>query len=276
MTNLLDNIEPAATVLQNALGDRSPAVAFVLGSGFSELAQELDDVISVPYASLPGFVAAGIEGHAGVVYSGFLYGHDVLMFAGRYHVYEGYSAWQVSALVRLAALVGCRHLLLTNAAGGIDDQMKAGDFMLITDHINLTGLNPFIGRKNVGFPDLHGLYQHDFYIDLQQQLHCEEMLTLHSGVLAWLTGPSYETPAEIRMLETLGCGAVSMSTVPEAIVAKALDLNVVALSFIANQAAGKCLQPLSHIDVLNQADKAKANALKVVNLLLKFWLAPSV
>ena len=271
MTDLLDDLAPAVAVLREAMPDRSPAVAIVLGSGFSSVVDELINVISVPYADLPGFSPAGVEGHTGIVYSGLLYGQDVLIFSGRYHVYEGYSAWQVTALVRLAAALGCQALLLTNAAGGIDDKMTAGDFMLVSDHINLTGLNPLVGRKDVGFPDLHNLYRIDFYTDLKNSLKNDISGDLHLGTLAWLTGPSYETPAEIRMLEVLGCGAVSMSTVPEAIVAKTQGLAVVALSFIANQAAGKCQQPLNHQDVLGEAEQAKGAALVVIQRLLEFW-----
>ncbi len=272
MVECLDEIEPAAAALRAAFPERFPAVAVVLGSGFSGIVDELTDTLAVSYADLPGFVPAGVAGHAGVVYSGRLFGHDVLLFSGRYHVYEGYSAWQVTALVRLAAAFGCKRLLLTNAVGGIADQMNVGDFMLVSDHINLTGLNPFVGQNSIGFPDLHNLYRTDFYAELRDRLLNNSGTVLHTGTLAWLTGPTYETPAEIRMLEVIGCAAVSMSTVPEAIVAKTLHLDLITLSFVANQAAGKCSQPLTHQDVLDSAERAQHKAIDIVGQLFACWL----
>ncbi len=271
MTDFLDDIIPGAERLGKVFQGRSPSLAVVLGSGFSAIVSALTDVISVPYADLPGFAPAGVQGHAGVVYCGRLFGQEVLVFSGRYHVYEGYSAWQVTALVRLAARLGCKRLLLTNAVGGISDAMSAGDFMLVADHINLTGLNPFIGRSGAGFPDLHNLYRTDFFAELKAQVLAASGVVLHAGTLAWLPGPTYETPAEIRMLEILGCHAVSMSTVPEAIVAKTLNLDLVALSFVANKAAGKCPQPLTHDEVLREAKRVQDKASMVVRQLLDCW-----
>ncbi len=267
---LLDDVSDAAAVLRDMTAGMSPRLAIVLGSGFSGLVAELDRRFSLPYQDLPGFVSAGVEGHAGVVHAGFLCGQAVLVFAGRYHVYEGYSAWQVGSLVRLAAAVGCQRLLLTNAAGGLTSRMAPGDFMLVEDHLNLTGQNPLIGRKDAGFPDLHGLYRSDLRKPLERLLG-DVGFQLHSGVLAWLTGPTYETPAEIAMLETLGAAAVSMSTVPEAIMARFLGLEVCALSFIANLAAGKCPQPLAHQDVLTEAASARDNAVQIVRGLMSLW-----
>jgi len=267
---LLDDVSAGSAVLQEQLAGFSPRLGIVLGSGFSGLVEELDVLASVLYRDLPGFTPAGVQGHAGVVHAGHLYDRPVLVFEGRYHVYEGYSAWQVGALVRLAAVTGCRRLLLTNAAGGICSRMSPGDFMLVEDHLNLTGQNPLIGRKDAGFPDLHELYRSDFCQALQDRL-APRSIQLHSGVLAWLTGPSYETPAEIRMLETVGAAAVSMSTVPEAIMARFLGLEVCAISFIANLAAGKCRQSLAHKDVLVEAARALDSAVQVLRGLLSLW-----
>jgi purine-nucleoside phosphorylase len=170
----------------------------------------------------------------------------------------------------LADALGCRHLLITNAAGGIAEGMAAGDFLLVNDHLNMTGINPLRGRMDNPFVDLSRVYRHEFYVELRQSL-LNDGISLHSGVLAWMPGPSYETPAEVLALCHLGAAAVSMSTIPEAVVARALGLSVVGLSLIANLAAGKGSTGLKHEEVLKQADEVQDDFIRLIETLLRFW-----
>lgn len=267
---LLDDISQATPMVQAWLDGRKPEFAVVLGSGLSAVLEQLGDARHIDYEEIPGFAASGVSGHSGCLHSGTLFGRSVLLFQGRYHCYEGYSAWQVTAPVRLAAALGCSKLLLTNAAGGIADGMQAGDFMLVTDHLNLAGQNPLAGRKERQFIDLCELYRQDFYSLLEKQLQ-EQGITLHAGVLAWMLGPSYETPAEIRMLQGFGASAVSMSTIPEAIIGKYCGMEVVALSYVSNLAAGKSASGLDHQDVLASGRNAAVSLRKLFEVLLGLW-----
>ncbi|NOY13963.1 MAG: purine-nucleoside phosphorylase, partial [Deltaproteobacteria bacterium] len=198
---LLDNLTATVAAARSWLAGRQPRLAIVLGSGLAAILDQLEDSISLPYVDLPGLAPSGVAGHAGCLHCGTLFHQPVLIFQGRYHCYEGYSAWQVTAPVRLAAALGCQQLLLTNAAGGIDSAMQPGDFLLVTDHLNMSGENPLRGRPEREFVDLTHLYRHDFYPQLQLQLQAEG-INLHAGVLAWMLGPSYETPAEINLLQS--------------------------------------------------------------------------
>ena len=267
----LDDIAAAVPIARRWLAGRSPEIAIILGSGLSGILEQLENPISLPYPELTVFPAAGVAGHAGQLHCGILFGKSVLVFQGRYHVYEGYSAWQVTAPVRLAAELGCHKILLTNAAGGINDSMQPGDFMLVEDHLNLVGVNPLIGRPERDFIDLTDLYRSDFYPQLQLRLDSIDV-KLHCGVVAWMLGPSYETPAEIRMLASLGADAVSMSTIPEAIIAQRYQLEVVAISFISNLAAGKGSEFLDHQDVLAGGTSSRAAFKQVLSDLFSLWL----
>ena len=267
MINCLDDIRPAAQAVHSRLEGFRPEWCLVLGSGFGAIVEQLTDFIVIDYTELPGFPPTRVAGHAGHLYAGRLFDCPVLVWSGRYHVYEGYSAWQVTAPVRVAAELDSARILLTNAVGGINDGMQPGDFMQVTDHLNLTGQNPLIGRPDVGFPDLHELYHAPSLSPAEAALR-RGGANLWRGTLAWMSGPSYETPAEIRMLERLGADAVSMSTVPEAIVGRYLGLQVSALSFVANRAAGKSPQPLTHEDVLAAANSAGDNAVTLIRQLL--------
>lgn len=269
---LQDDVIPAAESLRNRLGPWQPELALVLGSGLATLTDELTDARCIDFSELPNFPPSGVTGHSGKIWFGSLYDHKVVIFQGRYHYYEGYSAYQVTAPVRLAHELGCKRILLTNAVGGIDARFRPGHFMLVSDHINLVGENPLRGLKPAPFVDLTNLYRHDFYDSLRDTLQGTE-LSLHCGTLAWMSGPSYETPAEIRMLESLGADAVTMSTVPEAIMARALGLEIVALSLITNAAAGKSEEELSHDDVLAQGRNIAVSLPKMISRLLSCWNA---
>jgi purine-nucleoside phosphorylase len=215
---------------------------------------------SVPYAGIPGFHVPAVPGHAGLVMSGEISGREVLLFAGRFHLYEGHSPAAAGFPVRVAAALGVRRLLLSNAAGAVRRTMKTGDLMVINDHINLMWRNPLAGRLIPGderFPDMSSPYD----AALRRMLHESAFALgheLHDGVYAALPGPSYETPAEVRMLERLGADAVGMSTVPEVLVARAIGVRVAAVSCITNPAAGLVTGTLDHADVVRAAREAAA------------------
>ncbi len=266
----LNDISASIDVARGWLAGQQPQLAIILGSGLAALLDSLELSSRLPYPELPDFNQTGVSGHAGCLHAGLLFDLPVLLFQGRYHCYEGYDAWQVTAPVRLAAALGCRKILLTNAAGGIADEMQPGDFMLVNDHLNLTGKNPLRGRPDLEFIDLCGLYRHDFLPQLREQA-AKQDIRLHSGVLAWMLGPSYETPAEIRMLQQMGAAAVSMSTIPEAIMARYLGLDLVALSYISNLAAGKSIVALDHQDVLAGGSRAAAELEILLPQLFSLW-----
>lgn len=265
--NCLNDVAPAARILQEQLGEWQPELALVLGSGLAELTDQLTEARSLTFDQLPGFPSAGVSGHTGRVWFGLLYGVRVVVFQGRYHYYEGYTAHQVTAPVRLAKELGCQRIILTNAAGGINSSFRAGHFMLVTDHLNLVGDNPLRTITPASFIDLCSLYRQDFYDDLKLSLQGSG-IALQRGTLAWMSGPSYETPAEIRMLDSLGADAVSMSTIPEAIMAYAVGMETLAISLIANAAAGKAEEPLCHEDVLAEGKSAAASFLVLMSHLL--------
>jgi purine-nucleoside phosphorylase len=267
---VLDDISQSVPKIREWLNGLQPQLCVVLGSGLSAVLEQIEGLSSLPYSEIPDFIDTGVAGHAGFLHCGQLSNVPVLVFQGRFHCYEGYSAWQVTAPVRLAAALGCEKVLLTNAAGGIDPAMQPGDFMLVTDHLNMVGQNPLAGSPELDFVDLSSLYRHDIYGHLKQQLQADGII-LHSGVLAWMLGPSYETPAEIRMLQNLGAAAVSMSTIPEAIMARRLGLDVVAISYLSNLAAGKSAKCLAHQDVLASGEQAGLATKKLSALLIDLW-----
>lgn len=258
---------------------RRPRVMLVLGSGLGPLADELEDAVRIPYAEIPGFASATAEGHKGVFVAGTLEGVECLALQGRYHLYEGHPPEAVTLPVRAGAALGARTLLVTNAAGGLNPTFRAGDLMIIDDHINLMWRNPLIGptlEGEVRFPDMSQPYD----VELQrmtEEVARERGIRVVRGVYAALSGPSYETRAEIRMLRRLGADAVGMSTVPEVLVARALGIRVLGVSLISNLAAGMSDQPLSHEEVL-QAGVAAAGrfASLVRGVLLRIGALPDV
>jgi purine-nucleoside phosphorylase len=244
-----------------------PTLAFVLGSGFNHVLAELNVAARAAYANLPGFPRPSVAGHDGELVIGKLGGTPVLVLSGRAHYYEGHPMERVTFAVRALAAFGIRDLLLTNAAGGINRSFRPGDFMVVTDHINLIGVNPLRGMPVIGLPqfvDLTRAYS-DGLNQLLRQAARGCGLRLHSGVYLAVSGPSYETPAEIRAFARLGADAVGMSTVPEAVVARQCGLNVAAVSCISNLAAGRSRRLLSHTEVLKTAERVRVLA----TLLLK-------
>jgi len=239
-----------------------PTLALILGSGFHHVLSELQIVARLGYAKIPGFPPTGVAGHSGELLAGTLGGTPVLVLSGRAHFYEGHPMETVTFAVRTLAALGIRDLLVTNAAGGLNRSFRPGDFMVLTDHINLMGANPLRGPAQPGLPrfvDLTQAYDPGLSALLQRAgKTCR--LKLRAGVYLAVSGPSYETPAEIRAFATLGADAVGMSTVPEVIVARQCGLRVAGVSCITNLAAGRSKNPLSHEEVLATAERAKHTA----------------
>jgi purine-nucleoside phosphorylase len=250
-----------------------PTLAIVLGSGFHHVLTELRVDRKVSCAKIPGFPVPGVGGHAGELIFGRLGGTPVLVLSGRAHFYEGHSMEQVTFPIRTLAALGIRDLLLTNAAGGINQKFRPGDFMVLTDHINFMGVNPLRGPALPGrtrFVDMTRVYD----ARLSALLFCAGKsgnLKLRRGVYLAVSGPSYETPAEIRAFARLGADAVGMSTVPEAMVARQCGLNVAAVSCITNPAAGRNQGLLSHAEVLKTAERVKGLAVELLKNLMRFY-----
>jgi len=261
-------VQRAVTLIQSRSSLR-PTLAIVLGSGFTHVLRELVIAARVPYGKLPGFPQTTVAGHAGELLIGQLGGTPVLVLSGRAHYYEGHPMATVTAAVRTLAACGIRDLLLTNAAGGINRKFRAGDFMLVSDHINLMGDHPLRGSAGAGLPRFVDLTQaYDPQLSrLLVRAARQNKIKLRQGVYLAVSGPSYETPAEIRAFARLGAAAVGMSTVPEVIVARQLGLRVAALSCLTNLAAGISKTPLSHEEVLETAARVTATG---ANLLKTF------
>lgn len=230
-----------------------PDVAIILGSGLGAVAAGLEEVVKIPYERIPHFPRSTVEGHAGMLLAGRWGERQVLLFQGRFHYYEGYSMEQVAMPVRVMALLGVKKLIVTNAAGGINPSFQPGDLMLISDHINLMGTNPLIGPnwEEMGprFPDMTEAYSSRLRAKARK-VGAEIGIFFREGVYAGLTGPTYETPAEIRFLRTIGADAVGMSTVPEVITAVHAGIEVLGISTITNLAAGITEKKLSHEEVI--------------------------
>lgn len=244
---------------------RRPKIALILGSGLGALADEVTDAVRVKYADIPGFAKAAVEGHSGVLVSGALQDVDVMVLQGRYHLYEGHSADRAVLPVRVARALGAETLIVTNAAGGANPSFERGDLMIINDHINLMWRNPLVGpvwEGEVRFPDMSQPYDADLQC-LAQQVATDAGQRVVRGVYCGVLGPSYETPAEVRMLRSLGADAIGMSTVPEVIAARASGMSVLGVSLISNPAAGLSATPLVHEEVI-AAGQLAAGALSAL------------
>ncbi len=245
----------------------------MLGSGFHHVLTELRVDQKISCAKIPGFPVPGVSDHAGELIFGRLGGTPVLVLSGRAHFYEGHSMEQVTFPIRTLAAFGIRDLLLTNAAGGINKKFRVGDFMVLADHINLMGVNPLRGKPvpgRPGFVDMTDVYDTKLSALLfRAGKSCN--LKLQRGVYLAVSGPSYETPAEIRAFARLGADAVGMSTVPEAMVARQCGLNVAAVSCITNPAAGRGKGQLSHPEVLKAADRVKVLAVELLKNVMRFY-----
>jgi len=236
------------------------SVAIVLGSGLGSFAEDLSDAAKISYADIPGFARVTVEGHAGQLVIGKAAEVTIAAMQGRFHFYEGYTLDEVTFPIRVLKLLGVKTLILTNASGSLNTELTPGSLMVISDHINLMGVNPLIGpnddRFGPRFPDLSATYEPDL-----QSIVIEEAkamgLDMRRGVYAALSGPSYETPAEIHMVRTLGADAVGMSTVPEAIIARHMDMQVIGISCITNLAAGVSNRPVDHTQVIATGERVR-------------------
>ena len=248
----------------------APDVAVVLGSGLGAFAEELEDAIAIPYGDIPHFVVSTAPGHAGQVFLGSLRGRPVVLLKGRAHYYEGYSMRQVTLPVRVLGLWGVKQYVATNAAGGMSYSLWPGDIVAVQDHINLMGDNPLIGpaepRWNVRFPDMTYAYSPRLN-DLIERAAAEAGVPVQRGIYAAFSGPSYETPAEVRMARLLGADLVGMSTVPEVIVANAMGMETAVLSCVANKAAGMSENLLTEEEVLSTMN---ASSQTLARLILAF------
>ncbi len=260
----------AVRVVQSATALR-PVIAVVLGSGLSGFADSLTDAVRLPYATIPGFPASTAVGHKGELVIGLLDRTPVIVMSGRFHLYEGYSAHQAATGIRLFSALGVRTVVLTNAAGGINRDYGQGALVAISDHINLQCDNPLIGPNDNAqgprFPDLTEAYSLRLR-QLAHQIATAENITLHEGVYAALAGPSYETPAEIRFLRTIGADLVGMSTAAETIAARHMGLEVLGISCVTNLAAGMSGEPLNHQEVLEIGRRVSGTFLRLLSALL--------
>jgi purine-nucleoside phosphorylase len=259
LSDLYSRAEEAARTIRGRTATE-PQIAIVLGSGLGGFADEFEDSVALPYRDIPGFVSSTAQGHVGSLVIGKVEGVPVVAMQGRVHYYEGYSLEEVTFPIRTFKLLGIKTLILTNAAGGIDVQLSQGALMVISDHLNLMGVNPLRGpndeRFGPRFPDMSEVYSRDL-----QELATEEAralgITARRGIYAALQGPSYETPAEIHMLRAFGADAVGMSTVPEAIIARQMGMKVLGISCITNMAAGISESPINHEEVMETGQKVR-------------------
>lgn len=258
----------SAEAVREKIGDARPEIAVILGSGLGGLAEDITDAVRVPFADVPGFPETTVAGHAGALISGKLGGREVITLAGRFHMYEGHPAALAAFPVRVMRALGAPILFASNAAGGIRRDLAAGDLMIIEDHLNLTFTNPLIGGVQEGderFPDMTQAYDPELR-ELLRSAGEKLGIALATGIYACLNGPSFETPAEVRMLERLGADAVGMSTVPEVVVARAMGMRVAAMSCIANAASGTTAAPVLHTDVLEVTARAAKSFQSVVRM----------
>jgi purine-nucleoside phosphorylase len=260
ISGLYERAEHAARTIRARI-NVEPRIAVVLGSGLGDFADDFEDAAIIPYEDIPGFVSSTAQGHAGRLVIGRVDQTPILAMQGRVHYYEGYSLEEVTFPVRTFKLLGLSTIVLTNAAGGINVELNQGALMVISDHLNLMGVNPLRGpnddRFGPRFPDMSEVYSHD----LQEIVIGEARgmgIEVRRGIYAALSGPSYETPSEIHMLRTFGADAVGMSTVPEAIVARHMDMEVLGISCITNMAAGIGDEPINHEEVMETGKRVRS------------------
>jgi len=249
-----------------------PDTVIVLGSGLNSIVSDMDIKVSMDYKDIPHFSTSTVEGHKGELIYGELNYAPVLIMNGRIHYYEGYDVDQITFPIRVFKTLGVKNIILTNAAGGINLDYAPGDFMVIRDHINFSGISPLRGKNldefGVRFPDMTTVYDEE-YMALTEQIACELGIIFNEGVYAYLQGPSYETPSEIKALRIMGADAVGMSTVPEAVVARHCGLRVIGISCITNMAAGILKSPLTHEEVQETSNLVKDKFINWIKLLIR-------
>ena len=276
MASLKQQIDRAVSVVRERVS-LAPQVAIILGSGLGALAGEVRADAVVPYAEIPGFPRSTVEGHAGNLLVGQLEGRAVAVMQGRAHFYEGYSLADVVFPVRVIRALGARVLLVSNAAGGINRLWSSGDLMIIADHINFMGSNPLMGPNDPDlgprFPDMSQAYDPDL-IALAERAALAEGIAIRKGVYAGVHGPSYETPAELRMLRGWGADAVGMSTVPEVIAARHMGMRVLGITAITDMATGEQIKTVTHEDVMAVAREIEPKFIRVVKRIVREMKLP--
>ena len=264
-------MEETIKYIQEKIGKFIPEIGIVLGSGLGELADEYCDN-AISYNDIPNFIKSTVVGHKGRLVFANILGKNVVMMQGRNHFYEGHSMREITYPIKVMKRLGVKTLILTNAAGGVNESFSTGDLMLITDHINFMGTNPLIGKNDDDFgerfPDMTEIYKREL-IEISEKCAEELHIDIQKGIYLANSGPSYETPAEIRMARMLGADAVGMSTVPEAIVANYCGLKVLGISCISNSASTSGGKALSHNEVIEATNKAKAKFKKLVVKIIK-------
>ncbi len=269
--SVYDDVCKAADVVQAAIAPHQPKVGVVLGSGLGSFADTLEDPKTVDYGEIPGFAQSKVKGHAGQLVSGRCGETNVLAMQGRVHLYEGHPISQVVLPARTLVKVGCEVLVITNAAGGINTALEPGDLVLIGDHINFTGQNPLVGdnddRLGPRFPDMSEAYD----LKLRELAFAQARdlgISLREGIYNWMLGPSYETPAEIRLARRAGADLAGMSTVPEAIAVRHMGAKVLGISCVTNKAAG-LQETLSHEEVKETAERVKETFINLLTAVVR-------
>lgn len=268
----------AAKAIRKRAASQQPTFGIILGSGLGGLSKSIENAVRVPFNEIPGFPEVSVAGHEGVVIVGSLGGREVVALSGRFHMYEGHPAALAAFPVRVFHALGAHDLFVSNAAGGISPKLAVGDLMMISDHLNLMGTNPLLGKAREGeirFPDMTDAYNPGLRWILRTTAEALG-IKLREGVYAGLLGPSYETPSEVKMLRLLGADAVGMSTVPEVIVARALGMRVAGVSVITNAAAGVTGAALSHAEVLETTTRVSAAFESLVTEFLVRSAAPQL
>jgi len=265
-------MQNAAEYIKSKISEQNlPEIGIILGSGLGELGEEING-IKIPYAEIPGFKSSGVQGHAGQLVIGKLGSKSVVAMQGRLHYYEGNSLQDVVFPVRVMKLLGIKTLIVTNAAGGVNTAFSAGDLMIISDHINFMGNSPLIGKNfeelGARFVDMSYAYDKNM-ISIAENTAKELGIKTQKGVYTAVSGPAYETPAEVRMLRTLGTDAVGMSTVPEVIAANHAGLRVLGISCITNMASGVLDKPLNHNEVIETAEKVKKDFKNLIKTIIE-------
>lgn len=268
---LQDRINAAVGFIREKT-DFEPEIALVLGSGLGDYANKIENPIIIKYEDIPDFPRSTVEGHAGRFVMGEVFGKKVIAMQGRFHGYEGYPQNVLTIPIRVMAKLGVKKLLLTNAAGGVNTSYDEGSLMLIRDHINFSGQNPLVGENldefGPRFPDMSDIYNAGYREKIREEAD-KAGLKLEEGVYMILSGPSYETPAEIRMARLMGADAVGMSTVPEAIVARHSGLDVIGISCITNMAAGVSEHALNHQEVIETTERVKGQFTQLLDILIE-------
>ena len=264
-------MESTIKYIKEKIQDFQPEIGIILGSGLGDFADEFESII-IPYNDIPGFEKSNVQGHKGQLVFAQINGKKVVMMQGRYHFYEGYSMQTVTFPVKVMKKLGVKTLIITNAAGAVTTEFTPGDLMLITDHINFMGTNPLIGKNDetlgTRFPDMSEVYSKELILkaeEIAQKLN----INYQKGVYAATTGPSYETPSEVKMFRMLGANAVGMSTAPEAIVANYCGLKILGISCLTNYASGVSETPLNHQEVIDTANRVKESFKNLLSEILK-------